>query len=173
MICFYFFAIMGILLFRGNDPWHFRDLHTAFITLFRMSTFEDWTDVMYINQFGCDRYGYSGIERLCTTPSPTGYGSVVYCILFVMVGGLVMLNLFIGVITTSMEEAKDDMDRDAILDTKVRKLKQERGVTDREVEDFRLVFTELGELGPAKADLPLREAEVRAAVEDTRRAGLT
>ena len=60
-----------------------------------------------------------------------------------MVGGLVMLNLYIGVITTSMEEAKDDMDRDAILDTKVRKLKQERGITDREVEDFRLVFTEL------------------------------
>merc|ERR1719337_342478 len=105
---FYIFGIVAWIMFKQNDPVHFKHIGYAMLTLLRMATFEDWTDVMYINQFGCDRYGYSGIERLCTTPSPTGYGSVVYCILFVMVGGLVMLNLFIGVITTSMEEAKDD-----------------------------------------------------------------
>jgi len=35
-------------------------------TLFRCSTLEDWTDVMYINMFGCDKYGYDGmLLELC------------------------------------------------------------------------------------------------------------
>ena len=43
---FYFFAIFAIILFKQNDPWHFGNLHLGMITLFRMSTLEDWTDVM-------------------------------------------------------------------------------------------------------------------------------
>lgn len=36
------------------------------ITLFRCSTLEDWTDVMYINMHGCQYYGYGGgLEHLC------------------------------------------------------------------------------------------------------------
>ena len=30
----------------------------SYVTLFRMSTMEDWTDVMYINMYGCSKYGY-------------------------------------------------------------------------------------------------------------------
>ena len=56
-------------MFR-NDPWHFKDLHTAFITLFRMSTFEDWTDVMYINQHGCNKYGYSASKSCAQNLKP-------------------------------------------------------------------------------------------------------
>ena len=40
-------AIFAIILFKQNDPWHFGNLHLGMITLFRMSTLEDWTDVMY------------------------------------------------------------------------------------------------------------------------------
>ena len=47
----------GIYLFGANDPWHFGDLATAMLTLFRCATLEDWTDVMYINIYGCHRYG--------------------------------------------------------------------------------------------------------------------
>jgi voltage-gated sodium channel len=34
-----------------------------------MATLEDWTDVMYINMYGCNRYGYFGMRLLidCTT----------------------------------------------------------------------------------------------------------
>ena len=28
------------------------------LSLFRMATLEDWTDIMYINMFGCDIFGY-------------------------------------------------------------------------------------------------------------------
>ena len=39
------------------------------LTLFRCATLEDWTDVMYINMYGCHKYGYTGwMEPLCTEP---------------------------------------------------------------------------------------------------------
>jgi voltage-gated sodium channel len=46
MMVFYLFAILGMTLFKDNDPWHFGTLHISMITLFRCSTLEDWTDVM-------------------------------------------------------------------------------------------------------------------------------
>ena len=29
------------------------------LSLYRIATGEDWTDIMYINMYGCKRYGYS------------------------------------------------------------------------------------------------------------------
>ena len=37
-----------MILFQKNDPWHFGTLHNSMITLFRCTTLEDWTDVMYV-----------------------------------------------------------------------------------------------------------------------------
>jgi hypothetical protein len=46
VLVFYVFAIVAMIMFRDNDPWHFGSLHVAMLTLFRISTLEDWTDVM-------------------------------------------------------------------------------------------------------------------------------
>ena len=46
LLVFYVFAILGMMLFKENDPWHFGSLHTSILTLFRCSTLEDWSDVM-------------------------------------------------------------------------------------------------------------------------------
>ena len=32
----------------------------ALLSLFRVATGEDWTDVMYISIYGCEFYGYDG-----------------------------------------------------------------------------------------------------------------
>ena len=58
-LVYYVFAIGGMMLFAQNDPMHFQTLHDALLTLFRVSTLEDWTDIMYLNMFGC---GYTGYE---------------------------------------------------------------------------------------------------------------
>lgn len=55
-IIFYLFAVAGITFFRANDPWHWLNMGRAMVTLFRAATLEDWTDIMYINIYGCDRY---------------------------------------------------------------------------------------------------------------------
>mmetsp|Transcript_54194 Transcript_54194/g.107642 ORF Transcript_54194/g.107642 Transcript_54194/m.107642 type:complete len:99 (+) Transcript_54194:4-300(+) len=54
-LIYYIYAIVGCILFASNDPWHFRDVLNAMLTLFRASTFEDWTDIMTINMYGCDK----------------------------------------------------------------------------------------------------------------------
>lgn len=56
MLLQYLYAIIGIVLFGDNDPEHFRSLFRAMITLLRVATLEDWTDVFYINYYGCDTY---------------------------------------------------------------------------------------------------------------------
>ena len=111
---YYLFAILGMMMFRENDPWHFGKLHRALLTLFRVATFEDWTDVMYINVYGCNKWGYNddGWPGPKCNYGPThGYdqihwGSVFYFIVFIFLGAFTLLTLFVGVITTSMEEAQ-------------------------------------------------------------------
>ena len=43
----------GVHLFHNNDPWHFRNLARASITLFRLSMMEDWRPVVDIAMHGC------------------------------------------------------------------------------------------------------------------------
>jgi voltage-gated sodium channel len=48
VLVYYLYAVVGLMMFKANDPYHFPDLHNAMISLFRSSTFEDWTDIMYL-----------------------------------------------------------------------------------------------------------------------------
>lgn len=115
---FYVYAVMGVYLFRGNDPIHFQDLPRAMLSLFRVVTLEDWTDVMYINMHGSDRYpgpdlaAYETSNSSGLAPEPHAMPGVAaaYFVSFVMFGTMIMLNLFIGVILASMEEAQQERD---------------------------------------------------------------
>ncbi|MFW6348572.1 MAG: ion transporter [Cyclonatronaceae bacterium] len=108
-VIFYIYATMGVFLFQKNDPVHFGDLGLSLLSLFRVVTLEDWTDIMYINMYGCDHpiWGYGQAEG-CSSPVPHPVLSVTFFVSFVMLGTMVVLNLFIGVIMNSMDEAKSD-----------------------------------------------------------------
>lgn len=108
-VIFYIYATMGVFLFRDNDPMHFGNLQLSLLSLFRVVTLEDWTNIMYINMYGCDHaiWGY-GPENGCTNPSGFGFGAAFYFVSFVLIGTMIVLNLFIGVIMNSMDEAKRD-----------------------------------------------------------------
>jgi hypothetical protein len=58
LLVFYLYAIVGVMYFKTNDPWHFGTLHIAMVTLVRAATLEDWTEIMYVNIFGCQEYSY-------------------------------------------------------------------------------------------------------------------
>jgi voltage-gated sodium channel len=114
-LLFYIYAAMSVFIYGDNDPVHFENLHLAMLSLFRVVTLEDWTDIMYINMYGCDQYGYGGMEELCTNPSASPTGAALFFVSFVLIGTMVIMNLFIGVIMTSMEEAKQDANQDTAL----------------------------------------------------------
>ena len=46
-IIFYSYAAMGSMFFAKVDEFLWGDVSIAMLTLFRVATFEDWTDVMF------------------------------------------------------------------------------------------------------------------------------
>lgn len=119
-IFFYLWANIGMLMFSQNDPSSFGNLQSALQTLFRLSTFDTWSSTMYTNMVGCDHwmYGYGRVfgettfknrdHSNCNFPSAWGYISVAYFVFFEVIGSMVLLTLFIGIVCTAMEEAKED-----------------------------------------------------------------
>lgn len=110
-IFFYVYAVMGVILFRENDPIHFGDLWTALLSLFRVVTLEDWTDIMYLQIYGSE--GYSGynqsIEGMDIRSEATPLIGAAYFVSFVMLGTMVMLNLLIGIVVNGMDEAQKEV----------------------------------------------------------------
>ncbi|MCP5480558.1 MAG: ion transporter [Spirochaetales bacterium] len=106
IMLFYVYAVAAVLFFGQNDPVHFKDLPLAMLSLFRAVTLEDWTDLMYINMYGCANYGYDGNPDLCTNSSAHPVGGAVFFVSFVLIGTMIILNLFIGVIMNGMDEAR-------------------------------------------------------------------
>ena len=108
-VIFYIYATMGVFMFYTNDPVHFGNLQLSMLSLFRIVTLEDWTDIMYINMYGCDHniWGYTEADG-CVAPQAYGVWAALFFVSFVMIGTMVVLNLFIGVIMNSMDEAKSD-----------------------------------------------------------------
>ena len=139
------FAIIGIILFKDNDPWHFGNLHISMLTLFRASTFEDWTDIMYINMYGCDKYEYPSTtwSEMCTNPKPTGALAAIYFVIFVIIGGLVLLTLFIGVVSTSMDEAQQGQKAEMEMEAKVKELTAEKNIDPDLIIVYRKIFNML------------------------------
>lgn len=119
LIHFYIYGVMGTFLFADNDPIHFRNLQMSMLSLFRAVTLEDWTDLMYINMYGCDNYGYDGSHIPCTAPNAMPVASAIYFVSFIITGAMVVINLFIGVIIGGMDDMKEELKKD--LNDKLRR----------------------------------------------------
>jgi len=181
LLVFYMFAILGMILFEQNDPWHFGTLHLAMLTLFRASTLEDWTDIMYINMYGCMNYGYNyeeGIANVmgCTKEDNYAFGvtAALYFFVFIILGALVLLTLFIGVVTTSMEEAQDEMKAEQDLQKQIANLQTTRQINDETVELYRSVFNMLdldgsGSIGEEELNVGLKSVGKRPKDEELKK----
>ena len=100
-IIFYIYAIMGSFLFVEAKSGLWRDFGMAMLTLFRVLTFEDWTDVMYE---AMEIYSWSWL----------------YFVSFVIIAAFVFFNLFVAVIIGEMENLRqqkmqDSMDKEEEL----------------------------------------------------------
>ena len=89
----YIYAIIGFQLFHEHDPEHWRNLGISLLSLFRVVTLEDWTDIMY-----------KAMEL-----HPLAW---IYFVSFVVFGTFVVINLFIAVVINNLDEAKQERLRD-------------------------------------------------------------
>ncbi len=122
-LLFYIYGAMAVFLFGENDPIHFENLQRGILSLFRVITLEDWTDIMYINMYGCENYGYGGNEALCTNSSGSPILASMFFVSFVLIGTMIVLNLFIGVIMNGMDEMKAETE----IKAKVARKNKEEG----------------------------------------------
>lgn len=86
-IIFYMYGVAGYHLFHEVDPTHWRTLGISLLSLFRIVTLEDWTDIMYAAMEG---YPWAWM----------------YFVSFVVMGTFVVVNLFIAVVLNNLDEAK-------------------------------------------------------------------
>ncbi|TMW66115.1 hypothetical protein Poli38472_003880 [Pythium oligandrum] len=159
LLCFYVFGIIGNLLFAQNDPFHFQYLHYAMVSLFQCATMDGWSDVLYINYYGCDAYGYDDYEAQgykCVN-KPAGFLAVFYFSTFIVLGAMVLITLFIGVVTTSMEEATQEMEAEKAMLRRIEDLRIRKNVEQAVVSSYMQVFRMLDLDGSGSVE----EAELR------------
>lgn len=89
-LVFYIYAAVGSLFFQEINPDLWRNITVSMLTLFRVATFEDWTDVMY--------------ETMAIYPF-----SWVFYLTFIFIVAFVFLNMMIGIVleTLQREHAAD------------------------------------------------------------------
>ncbi len=92
-LMFYIYAITGVHLFGRQDPEHFGNLSSAFFTLFQTITLDDWKFL-----FTSAAHGSSTVA------------AALYFVSFILLGTMIMLNLFIGIIMNSMSEMHIELD---------------------------------------------------------------
>jgi len=107
-LVFYVYAVVGTFLFRDNDPVRFGTVGSSMLTLFEIATFEKWVDVMEHANFGTAPADYYPNVPIAATRQPETYLwwlPPAYFVTFIIFSTYIVLNLCIGIIVNSMEEA--------------------------------------------------------------------
>ncbi|MFT6958671.1 MAG: voltage-gated sodium channel [Halieaceae bacterium] len=89
-IIFYIYGTIGSMMFASIDETLWGDVAVSMLTLFRVATFEDWTDIMY--------------ATMALYPL-----SWIYYLTFIFLTAFVFLNMMIGSILEVMGEEKNAM----------------------------------------------------------------
>ena len=99
-LLFYLYGVTGVFVFGTSDPVHFADLHHSLVTLFKVLTLEGWTDIM-------DQHIFSYAEG--SKQQIIALWPFFYFASFILLGAMIIMNLFIGVIMKSMEESQAEL----------------------------------------------------------------
>ena len=118
-IIFYIYAAAGSLFFERINPELWGNIAVAMLTLFRVMTFEDWTDVMY--------------ETMAVYP-----WSWAFYLTFIFLTTFAFLNMVIGIVVNVLEEEQAKLDTEDPDRTSLANLKDELSdikTTLRAIED--------------------------------------
>jgi voltage-gated sodium channel len=87
VLVYYVFAVMGTKLFGATNPELFGTIGTSTYTLFQAMTFDDWSTGI--------------VKPLIEKGHETGW---IFVIIFMVLSAFMVLNLFIGVVVTALDE---------------------------------------------------------------------
>ena len=133
-LMFYIYGVAGVHLFSQSDPQHFGSLGAALFSLFRVITLDNWTDIFRVVQPGAP------------------VAALVYFVSFILLGTMIMLNLFIGIVMNSMAEMH------AEIEARDRARHEKEFGHATAVDDFNLLEQQLDALKAQAAKLKRRLA---------------
>ncbi|MCG8099776.1 MAG: ion transporter [Candidatus Thiodiazotropha taylori] len=93
-IIFYIYAAIGSMFFHQINPELWGNITIAMLTLFRIATFEDWTDVMY--------------ETMDVFPL-----SWFFYLSFIFIVAFVFLNMMIGIVLETLQREHEEFSRES------------------------------------------------------------
>lgn len=115
MLHFFAYSVIATDLFGDENVELFGSIGTSFVTLFIVVTGDDWGNIMK-NVI----HNSSSLPPMIIT---------LYFISFMVIGAMIFLNLFIGVITNEISEIKTEDERNRI------KRKSLSGETNESIDD--------------------------------------
>lgn len=91
-LLYYIYAVSGVQLFASHAPELFGSLSAAHFTLFRLMTLDNWSDLFALLQ------------------PHAPFAAPLYFVSFILLGTMIMLNLFIGIVMNSMTEMHAELE---------------------------------------------------------------
>ena len=65
--------------------------------------------MMYTQMYGCAEYGYENTAELCTQSQGMPIFGALFFVSFVLIGSMIVINLFVGILTGNMMNSIDDL----------------------------------------------------------------
>jgi voltage-gated sodium channel len=109
-ILFFTYGVIGVYLFSETDAFHFGNLKNSLISLLRIITLEDWTDILYQNIY---KWYPTSDHEYYNNPVGRKVDAVamIYFVSFIIACVFVLLNMFTGVIVNAIQETKVELDK--------------------------------------------------------------
>lgn len=119
-IIFYIYAAVGSTFFSQINPVLWGDIALSMLTLFRVMTFEDWTDVMY--------------ETMTVYPL-----SWTFYLSFIFFTAFAFLNMVIGIVVSALEKEQSSENAEAEAEKEALRRRELEGIQQELVEIKRLL----------------------------------
>jgi voltage-gated sodium channel len=122
-LIFYIYAVIGVSLFGDFAQIEFGSLSNALLTLFKCITGGvSWSEVM---------------EKCSSHTNSIAYISEIFFVSFLIIGGMVMLNLFVGIIVAELGKAK----KSDVMSNK-KEINKKLSDIQRDISQIKLLLTQ-------------------------------
>ena len=135
LVYVYVFAVIGMDLFRENDPWSFQNVEVSMMTMFSFTTLDDWGDVFYVAYYGCHQYsgsrllnnpsnsylfelakqrkfGLYGGLKICSSPYAQPWLAIFFFIAFIFIVSYYSMFSFAVIMYKSLGDASEELKRE-------------------------------------------------------------
>lgn len=123
-LVFLVYSTLCVTLFQESDPFHFGSIPMAMWTFFELSTFDNWSIVLYINWYGCDAfpsYYYDDFSQyssnstsfykhgemflpVCLKPQESRVLAPLIFTSFILICGFILISLTVAAVTGGIND---------------------------------------------------------------------